>query len=73
MPKITTEVQFTWAEILQILEEKTGLTLTDEHLDIKETGDFDRGTYSRQIKSVTFKTHIDEKAITNLGLSGLNQ
>jgi hypothetical protein len=71
MPKIITTVEFSWAEIRQILEEKTGLTLTSDEFDIEESGDYDRGTYEQTVKSVTFKTHIDEKAIINSGISGL--
>jgi hypothetical protein len=73
MPKIITTVEFSWAEIRQILEERSGLTLTDAEFDIEESGDYDRGTYEQTVKSVIFKTHIDEKAISNLGLHGLTQ
>jgi hypothetical protein len=71
MPKIITTVEFSWAEIRQCLEEKTGLTLTDAEFDIEERGDYDKGTYEQTVKSVIFKTHIDEKAIINSGISGL--
>ena len=55
MPQSKTEVVYSFDEILQLVQDNWGSPLEVTFIDIKESGDPDRGDYKRAIKSITFK------------------
>ena len=46
-----------WNELLQIIESHVDRKLSSPRFTIIETGDVDRGTYKKHLKSITFQTH----------------
>lgn len=60
MAKIIREIEIPIEEIMEMIREKYGDTIKEEnfeskpYLDIHESGDYDRGDYSKVLKSITF-------------------
>jgi hypothetical protein len=60
MAKIVREIEIPFEEIMEMIREKYGDNIKQEnfesnpYLEIGESGDYDRGDYSRLLKSITF-------------------
>lgn len=62
MPKTSTKIVYTFDEVLELIKQDLKIkNLKLSHLDIKESGDHDRGNYKRDLVSLTFKIDDDEK------------
>jgi len=64
MAKITTEIEITMEELMELIQSRYPEVKPEDFdsppfLDIAEDGDYDRGTYTRRLKSITF--HIYRK------------
>jgi hypothetical protein len=66
MAKIIKEIEISFEEILEMIQEKYGKDITPEnfsdkpYLTISESGDYDRGDYTQILDSITF--YIKQKA-----------
>lgn len=60
MAKIVREIEIPFEEIMEMIREKYGDNIKQEnfesnpYLEIAESGDYDRGDYSKVLKSITF-------------------
>jgi hypothetical protein len=60
MAKIVREIEIPFEEIMEMIREKYGDNIKQEnfesnpYLEIGESGDYDRGDYSKLLKSITF-------------------
>ncbi|WP_169303361.1 hypothetical protein [Pedobacter cryophilus] len=55
MPKTSTKITYTFNEILSLIKkDQQNENIKVSFIDIKESGDYDRGTYKREIKQITF-------------------
>jgi hypothetical protein len=60
MAKIVREIEIDFDEIMELIRGKYGNNIKEEnfestpYLEIDETGDYDRGDWSRVLKSITF-------------------
>jgi hypothetical protein len=60
MAKIVREIEIPFEEIMEMIREKYGDNIKQEnfesnpYLEIVESGDYDRGDYSKLLKSITF-------------------
>jgi hypothetical protein len=60
MAKITREIEIPIEEIMEMIRERYGDAIKEEnfesnpYLEIVEDGDYDRGDYSKKLKSITF-------------------
>jgi hypothetical protein len=60
MAKIVKEIEIPFEEIMEMIREKYGDNIKQEnfesnpYLEIGESGDYDRGDYSKLLKSITF-------------------
>lgn len=52
--KKKTTITYSWSEILRLIEKDAGSKLKVEYVDIKKTGDHDRGNYKEEIKEIDF-------------------
>ena len=64
MAKIVKEIEIPIEELMEMIQEKYGEDIKPEnfesnpYLEIGESGDYDRGDYSRVLKSITFYIRI---------------
>jgi hypothetical protein len=60
MAKIVREIEIPFEEIMEMIQEKYGENIKQEnfesnpYLEIGESGDYDRGDWTRVLKSITF-------------------
>jgi len=60
MAKIVREIEIPFEEIMEMIREKYGDNIKQEnfesnpYLEIGESGDYDKGDYSKLLKSITF-------------------
>jgi len=67
MAKITKHIEITAEELLEMIQERypevdPAAFEAPPYLDIAEDGDYDRGTYTRRLISITFYIHKNTNA-----------